>query len=120
MMFFYGGWEMEGVELKLYLHENRKYQGTLLSEWLLNKAKSLGYNGGSVFKASSGFGRHGIITEEHYFELAGNIPVQVVFILEKIQAKEFLQVLMDEKLDIFYVLSKVLYGVANLDEIDNF
>ncbi len=51
------------------MHENRMYKGILLYEWLIEKAKEMGIHGGSAFRAIAGFGRHGIIHEEHFFEL---------------------------------------------------
>ena len=59
---------MNGYQLKFYIHENRKHRGILLYEWLIEKAKEMGIHGGSVFRAIAGFGRHGIIHEEHFFE----------------------------------------------------
>jgi len=62
--------------LKFYVHEHRRHHGILLYEWLLERAKKLGIHGGSAFRAIAGFGRHGILHEDHFFELAGNLPVE--------------------------------------------
>jgi Uncharacterized conserved protein len=51
----------------------------LLSEWLLEQAKQHGLGGGSVFRAIAGFGRHGVLHEEQFFELADDLPVKVEF-----------------------------------------
>ena len=37
---------------------------------VLEQAKKQGVRGGSAFRAIAGFGRHGILHEEHFFELA--------------------------------------------------
>jgi len=50
-----------------------------LYEWLLEEAKSLGVHGGSAFRAIAGFGRHGRMHEDTFFELAGELAVKVEF-----------------------------------------
>lgn len=104
---------MAGFQLKFYMHENRKHKGIILYEWLIEKAKSMGIHGGSVFRAIAGFGRHGIIHEEHFFELASDIPVEVVFILSQNECDHFITMLKEEKLNIFYVKIAVEYGVLD-------
>jgi len=62
---------MQGIYLKFYVQENRRHHGILAYEWLLEEARKLGIHGGSAFRAIAGFGRHGKLHEEHFFELAG-------------------------------------------------
>ncbi|CUI16835.1 conserved hypothetical protein [Candidatus Protochlamydia naegleriophila] len=107
---------MNGYQLKFYMHENRKHRGILLYEWLIEKAKEMGIHGGSVFRAIAGFGRHGIIHEEHFFELASNIPVETVFILTEEECSNFISILKSEKLNIFFVKIPVEFGVLNGNE----
>ena len=66
---------MKGTSLRFYVHENRKHHHKLAYEWLLEEAKKIGIQGGSVFKAIASFGRHGVLHEDHFFELAGDLPV---------------------------------------------
>ena len=70
---------MQGTFLRFYVHENRKHHGLLLYEWLLESAKKAGIHGGSAFRAIAGFGRHGVLHEQHFFELAGELTVVVEF-----------------------------------------
>ena len=104
---------MKGFQLKFYIPENRKHHGTLLYEWLIKKAKELGIHGGSVFRAIAGFGRHGIIHEEHFFELASDVPVETSLILTGEECDKFLSILKTEKLNIFFVKVPVEFGVIN-------
>jgi PII-like signaling protein len=105
---------MQGFQLKLYMHENRKHRGILLYEWLIEKAKELEIHGGSIFRAIAGFGRHGIIHEEHFFELASDIPVEATFILSPQECDRFLALLQQEKLDVFFVKIPVEYGQSTV------
>lgn len=79
-----------GLHLYFYCHVRARHNNVLVSEWLLEQAKQLGIGGGSVFRASSGFGRHGVLREEQFFELADDLPVKVEFLLSEDQADSLL------------------------------
>lgn len=104
---------MKGMYLKFYVHEHRRHHGILLYEWLLERAKKMGFHGGSAFRAIAGFGRHGILHEDHFFELAGNLPVEVVFMVSEQEAAQFLELIDQEKIRLFYVMMPAEYGVLN-------
>ena len=103
---------MNGIYLKFYVHEHRRHHGILLYEWLLERAKRLGIHGGSAFRAIAGFGRHGVLHEDHFFELAGNLPVEVVFAVSDREAEQLLEVIEQEKVRVFYLKMPVEYGVT--------
>jgi len=84
----------------------------LLYEWLLEEAKRLGLPGGSAFRAISGFGRHGRLHEESFFELAGELPLQVEFVLNTALADKLLDALRPHQLNLFYVRYAVESGVV--------
>lgn len=102
---------MKGTYLRFYIHENRKNGGILLYEWLLETAKKTGIHGGSAFRAIAGFGRHGILHEQHFFELAGDLTVEVEFLLTDDQADAFLSVLREKKIRLFYAKTPAEYGM---------
>jgi PII-like signaling protein len=102
-----------GIYLKFYVAEGRRHHGMLVYEWLLEKAKSIGVHGGSAFRAVAGFGRHGVLHEQHFFELAGDLPVEVVFVLSEARAAELLQAIADAGLSLFYVRMPVEFGFTN-------
>lgn len=103
---------MNGVHLRLYTYENRKHHGVPVYEWLLDQAEKLGIHGGSAFKAMAGFGRQGALHEQHFFELAGEQPVLVEFIVTAQQAQLFLDLLKAEKLHLFYATLATECGVV--------
>jgi len=106
---------MQGTYLKFYVHENRNHHHTLVYEWLLEQAKKLGIHGGSAFKAIAGFGRHGVFHEDHFFELAGDMPVAVAFIVSDDEANRLLEMVKSAGLTLFYVRLPAEYGVTNSD-----
>lgn len=104
---------MKGVCLRFYVQEHRRHRGILLYEWLLERAKKEGIHGGSAFRAIAGFGRHGVLHEEHFFELAGNLPVEVAFVASEPEAARFLELIRQERIRLFYLLTPVDFGVVD-------
>ena len=102
---------MKNIYLKFYVSEKQRHNGILLYEWLLEEAKKLGAPGGFSFRAIAGFGRHGRMHEETFFELAGELPVQVEFVLNAALADKLLDALRAHKLNLFFVRSEVESGV---------
>lgn len=103
---------MQGIYLKFYVQEKHRHHGILVYEWLLEQAKKLGIHGGSAFRAIAGFGRNGRLHEEHFFELAGDVSVEVGFVLDEAQAQELLAQLASEKLRLFYIKVPLEMGVV--------
>ena len=101
---------MKGTLLRFYVHENRKHHHILLYEWLLEQAKKQGMQGGSAFRSIAGFGRHGVVHEEHFFELAGDLTVQVDFAVTDEEADRFLALIRDERIDIFCMRMPIEFG----------
>lgn len=103
---------MQGVYLKLFVAESQRHHGKLLFEWLLEQAKSLGISGGTAVRAIAGFGRHGKLHEEAFFELAGDLPVEIEFFVSDVQADQLLNLVKAEGLRLFYARLPAEYGIA--------
>lgn len=101
----------QGVHLCFYCHVRTRHNGMLLSEWLLEKARDHGLGGGSVFRATAGFGRHGVLHEEQFFELADNLPVKVEFLLHEAQAELLLQLVRAAGVDAVYARSPTSFAL---------
>ncbi len=109
---------MQGSLLRFYVDESQIHRGVLLWEWLLEKACELGVRGGSAFRAVGGFGRHHMLHENRFFELAGNVVVEVEFIVDETEAKRLLEIVQAEKLRVFYACIPAKFGVINPDHDD--
>ena len=103
---------MKGTYLRFYMHENTKHHHILLYEWLLEQAKKSGIHGGSAFRAVAGYGRHGILHEQHFFELAGDLTVMVEFLLSDDEAQSLLDLIEREKVRVFYAKFLAEFGVT--------
>lgn len=99
-------------QLDFYVGEKQHHGAMPLYEWLLEEARGLGIHGGSAFRAIAGFGRHGRLHEETFFELAGELAVKVEFILDDEKTELLLQRVRAQKLDIFYLRCQVEAGIV--------
>jgi PII-like signaling protein len=103
---------MQGIYLKFYVAEKHKHGGTNVYEWLLERAKEIGIHGGSAFRAMASFGRHHKMHEDHFFELAGDLPIEVGFVVTEDAARMLLELIEAEGLSLFYVKVPVEFGVT--------
>ncbi len=104
---------MDAVSVRLFVQENRQLHGRSLYEWLLEWARNQGVPGGSAVRAMSGFGRHGRLHEDHFFELGGDLPVVVEFILAADEAERLLAQIDALHLGLFYVQTPVRMGLTH-------
>lgn len=103
------------VCLRFYMRENTKQHSILLYDWLLENAKKNGVHGGSAFRAIAGYGRHGNMHEQHFYELAGDLPVAVEFLLTTDEADAMIARLRAEKINVFYTRVAAEFGVLQGD-----
>ena len=106
---------MRGTLLRFYVHENRTHRHIALFEWLLEQAKKMGIRGGSAFRAIAGFGRHGVLHEEHFLELAADLTVEVEFVVTEAEAEGLLALLKKERISIFYARVPAEFGAIEGD-----
>jgi uncharacterized protein len=104
---------MQGSFLRFYVHEGQRHQRRLVWEWLLEQANALGIRGGSAFHAMAGFGRHHVLHESTFFELAGSLTVEVEFIVSHAEAQQLLERVQAAGIRVFYACIPALFGVIN-------
>jgi PII-like signaling protein len=106
----------EGVFLRFVVHENRRFKGQAVHEWLLAEALRLEIPGGSAFRGIAGYGRHGVLLEERFFELANDLPVEVRFVCSEEQAGRLLDAVDAAEMSLFYELSPTRFGIAGAEK----
>jgi len=109
---------MQGSFLRFYVHEGQRHRGQLVWEWLLEQANGLGVRGGSAFRAMAGFGRHHVLHESTFFELAGSLTVEVEFIVTDEEAQKLLARVHAAGIRLFYASVPAHFGVINPDSAD--
>lgn len=102
---------IDGVLLRFYAQMHARNDGMLVSEWLLELAKRRKLGGGSVFRAIAGFGRHGVLHEEAFFELTDDLPTVVEFMLRESEAEALLQEVRDAGVAVVYARLPARFGV---------
>jgi PII-like signaling protein len=100
----------QGVQLSFYCHTRARHDGVLMYEWLLERAKKSGIGGGSAFRAMCGFGRHGVLREEQFFELADDLAVKVEFLLTEAQAQMLLEAVRACGVDAVYAIAPASFA----------
>ena len=109
---------MQGSFLRFYVHENQRHGRRLLWEWLLEQANALGIRGGSAFRAMAGFGRHHVLHESTFFELAGTLTIEVEFLVSDEEARQLLALVQGTGMRLFYASVPAQFGVINPDVSD--
>jgi PII-like signaling protein len=102
---------VKGASLRFYTHEDRKVGGVLFYEWLLAEAKKLGIHGGTAFKAMAGFGRHGVLHEAKFFELAGDLTVEVEFLVAAEDAAKLIAAVRAARVRVLYSRTECEFDV---------
>lgn len=105
---------MQGSFLRVYVHEGQRHRHDLVWEWLLTEANKIGIRGGSAFKAMAGFGRHHVLSEEKFFDLAGSCVIEIEFVVTNTEARQLLSLLHREKLALFYAHIPASFGVVDI------
>lgn len=94
---------MQGIYLKIFVPEALRNHGDLLYEWILRQAEAIGIPGGSATRAIAGFGRHGHLQEQHFFELAGELPILLEFFAAETDINRLLALLNTDSHSLFYI-----------------
>lgn len=94
---------MQGIYLKLFVPEALRHHDHLTHDWIMQQAKAIGIHGGSAIRAVAGFGRSGRLHEQHFFELAGEVPIVLEFFADDEAISRLLSLLENEKISVFYV-----------------
>jgi len=104
---------MKGTFLKFYVYEQRKHDHKPLYEWLLQKAKEIGIQGGSAFRAIAGYGRHGVVHEQRFIELSADLTVEVEFVVSDEQSEQLLEAIRRENVHVVYAKIPAELGVID-------
>ncbi len=104
------------VYLKFFVIENQRHDGQLLHQWLLREASEMGLPGGSAFRAVAGFGRHHVLHEARFYELAGELPMEVVFVTDRAHADRLIAHVAAAGLSLFHYLMAAQSGTTGSDD----
>jgi len=85
----------EGYLLRIFIGESDKYEGKLLHEWLVLKARELGLAGATVLRGIMGFGAHSRLHTFKIERLSEDLPIIVEVVDSKEKLENFLAIIDD-------------------------
>lgn len=101
----------QGLCVQFFVREGARHAGRPIHEWLFEQAKAEGIGGGSVFRASAGYGRHGLV-EDTFFELGGRLPETVEFFAEPDKIERLIARVGQAGLRLVYLTYPVTCGIT--------
>ena len=102
---------MQGFQLTFFTRQDHQHKGHSLSDWLVKKARSMGFRGATAIVASEGFGHSRRIHTTHFLERAKQ-PVEVEMIVSEDEVRSFFALLKREELNLFYFKVPVEFGMS--------
>lgn len=97
--------------VRFFVREGLRHDGEAVHEWLFRVARGIGITGGTAFRASAGYGRHGL-HEDAFFELAGELPETVEFFADEGLVQALLMRVGQAGLKLVYELHPVTIGTT--------
>lgn len=102
---------MQTICVRFFVKEGMRHEHLPIHEWMFNEAKALGIAGGTAFRASAGYGRHGVY-EDSFFELAGKLPETLEFFAESDRIEALIKRVGAAGLKLVYVTHPVATGMT--------
>lgn len=100
---------MKGFLVVFFTQQNRRYQGKMLGDWLVEQAKDLGLRGATLSTGIEGFGHTGKLHSAHFFELADE-PVEIQLAITEEESALLFQKLEQEPISLFYTKTPIEIG----------
>jgi PII-like signaling protein len=101
---------MNGYQITFFSHQDRRFKGKQIGDWLLQLVKELGLRGASLHAGGESFARGGRMHSAHFFELADQ-PIEVLVAVTTEEATRLFERLKAEGVHLFYVKTPVEFGV---------
>lgn len=102
----------KALSLKIFISSTDKYEGKLLYETIVFKAKEMGLAGATVTKGILGFGASSIIHSYKFWEVTEKLPVIIEIVDEKDKVIDFYD-------SINPILESIRYGcLVTTDTVD--
>lgn len=101
----------QGLCVQFFVREGARHGGHPIHDWLFEQAKAEGIQGGSAFRASAGYGRHGLV-EDSFFELAGKLPETIEFFGDNEKIERLIARVGEAGLRLVYLTYPVTCGIT--------
>ncbi|MCS3838819.1 PII-like signaling protein [Pseudomonas sp. JAI111] len=102
---------MKGYLVIFFTQQNRRYQGKMLGEWIVDVAKEMGLRGATLCTGIEGFGHTGKLHSSHFFELADQ-PTEIRMAITEDESERLFKRLDAEEISVFYIKTPVEMGTV--------
>ena len=106
---------MNGYQITFFTHQDRRFKGKQIGDWLMHLVQELGLRGASLHAGCESFARGGRVHSAHFFELADQ-PVEVLIAVTTEEAARLFDRLKAEGVHLFYVKTPVEFGVLGREQ----
>lgn len=89
----------KGVLLRIFISENARYEGSILFELIVQKARDLGLAGTTVFRGIMGFQGKNKIQNSTILRLSENMPIVIEIVDSEMNVDKFLPFLREVVMD---------------------
>jgi len=104
--------QTEAVSIRIYLSSTDKYEGEVLYEFIVFKAKEAGLAGATAVKGMLGYGASSVIHSYKFWETGEKLPVVVELIDEEPKVRSFLDMILP-------ILESLRYGcLVTLEKVN--
>lgn len=102
---------MNGFLVIFFTQQNRRYQGKMLGDWIVDLAKEMGLRGASLSMGIEGFGHTGRLHSSHFFELADQ-PAEIRMAITEDESERLFKRLDVEEISVFYIKTPIEMGTV--------
>jgi PII-like signaling protein len=100
---------MNGFLVIFFTQQNRRHEGKMLGDWLVDLAKQMGLRGATLSTAIEGFGHARRLHSAHFFEMADQ-PIEVRLAITGEECERLFARLAQEDISLFYIKMPVEMG----------
>ncbi|KPW40530.1 hypothetical protein ALP45_03846 [Pseudomonas coronafaciens pv. atropurpurea] len=105
---------MKGFLVTFFTQQNRRYQGKMLGDWVVDLAKEMGLRGATLSTGIEGFGHTGRLHSSHLFELADQ-PTEIRMAITEDESEQLFKRLELEDISLFYIKTPVEMGFVGTE-----
>ena len=102
----------KGLEILFIMPQSRRHNGRLVSDLVIDEARSLGIHRVTKRLDAEGMGEGGHLHSWHFFELADQ-PVELMFVVEQGLGQQLIDRVRDAGLRAFCISRPVEFGELN-------
>lgn len=100
---------MKGFLVIFFTQQNRRYQGKMLGDWIVDLAKEMGLRGATLSTGIEGFGHTGQLHSWHFFEMADQ-PTEIRMAITEDESERLFKRLELEEISVFYIKTPIEMG----------